>query len=405
MKSECKNCRSIVELFFSLGEMPLVNSFLKKEEEFFGEEKFDLTLGFCQRCFLVQLMNTVPPERLFRDYIYFSSTSSSFLKHCEDLANCLVSRLNLETGNLVLELASNDGAFLQFFKKVGIRILGVDPAKNIAHVANERGIKTIPEFFNYNFAKKLKEKQGIEADLIFGANVLAHVPEIRDFVSGVKTILASKGTAVFEFPYVKGLMENKFDTIYHEHVFYYSLLALRNLFQAEDLEIYDVEMTPMQGGSLMIFASHPGKFPISTNVKNLADVELKDNFDKISTYKKIGENVGKLKIELVSLLEDLQSNGKKIAAYGAAAKGTVLMNYFGIAPYLDFIADKAVAKHGLYTPGTRMRVYPPEKVYQEKPDYLLILPWNITDEIVEQYSDYQKQGGKFIVPVPEVKII
>ena len=403
--SLCKNCKSLVEPFFSLGKMPLVNSFLKKEEEFSGEEKFDLTVGFCAKCYLVQLMNTVPPERLFRDYVYFSSTSSSFLKHCENVAASLTKKLGLISQNLVFEIASNDGAQLQSFKNLGIRTLGIDPAENIAKVANERGITTIPEFFNHNFARKLKEEQGTEADLVFGANVLAHVPEIRDFVSGVKTILAPKGTAVFEFPYIKGLMENKFDTIYHEHVFYYSLLALRNLFNAANLEIYDVEMTPMQGGSFMIFVSHPGKFPISPNVKNLADAEFKDNFDKIATYKKISENVNKLKTELVSLLEDLKSKGKRIAAYGAAAKGTVLMNYFGIAPYLDFISDKAEAKQGLYTPGTHLMVYSPDKVYKERPDCLLILPWNIADEIVEQYSDYKKQGGKFIVPVPEVKII
>lgn len=401
----CKNCKSSIEPFFTLGKMPLVNNFLKNKEEFSDEEKFDLTVGFCPKCYLVQLTDTVPPGKLFRDYVYFSSTSSSFLKHCEDLAGRLVSRLNLETASLVLEIASNDGAQLRCFKNRGIQILGIDPAKNIAKVANEKGIKTLPKFFNFEFTKKLKKEQGITADLVFGANVLAHVPEIRDFGKGVKEILSPAGTAVFEFPYIRGLLENKFDTIYHEHVFYYSLLALRNLFQAEDLEIYDVEMTPMQGGSLMIFVSHPGKFPVSQNVKKLVDNELKDNFDKIATYKKIGENVGKLKTELVYLLKNLKADGKKIAAYGAAAKGAVLMNYFGIAPYLDFIADKSVAKHGLYTPGTHLTVYSPEKVYQEKPDYLLILPWNIADEIVEQYADFQKTGGKFIVPVPNVKII
>ncbi|MEK7151428.1 MAG: methyltransferase domain-containing protein [Patescibacteria group bacterium] len=381
-----------------------MNNFIRKEQ-ISDEKKFDLTIGFCSKCFLVQLTNIVPPADLFESYLYLSSTSSSFLRHCEDLANRFSKRFNLGPQNLVVEIASNDGGQLGFFKNLGIRTLGIDPAKNIAKVANEKGIKTLPEFFNFKLARKLREEQGITADLVFGANVLAHVPEIRDFVRGVKEILSSAGTAVFEFPYLRGLFENKFDTIYHEHVFYYSLIALRNLFNAENMDIYDVEMTPMQGGSLMIFVSHTGKFAINQNVISLASRELEDGWDKIDAYKKIDENVNKLKTELVSLLTELNSKGKKIAAYGAAAKGTVLMNYFGIGQHLDFISDKAESKQGLYTPGTHILVHAPDKVYQEKPDYLLILPWNITDEIVNQYSDYQKQGGKFIVPVPSVKII
>jgi SAM-dependent methyltransferase len=306
---------------------------------------------------------------------------------------------------LVLEIASNDGAQLQYFKELGIQILGIDPAENIAKVANEKGIKTIPEFFNFAFAKKIK-KERILADLVFGANVLAHVPEIVDFLKGVKLILKPKGTAVFEFPYIKGLMEKKFDTIYHEHVFYYSLLALRNLFQKVNLEIYDVEMTPMQGGSLRIFVSHPGNFKISKNVEELVNQEIKEGFNKLETYQKLNENVLKLKEDLLNLLEKLKSQGKKIAAYSAPAKGNVLLNYFGIGKnYLDFIVDKSEAKQGLYTPGTHLLVYPLEKIYQEKPDYLLVLCWNIADEVIEQLKDYHDAGGKFIIPIPEIKII
>lgn len=383
----------------------MVNSFLKKKKDFLSEKKFDLTVGFCPKCYLVQLTKTVPPEEMFRNYVYFSSTSSLFLKHCEDVAEELVKKLNLSSKSLVLEIASNDGAQLKAFKKRGVRVLGVDPAKNIAKVANKEGIETVPDFFNYKFAKQLKDKKGIMADLIYGANVLAHVPKITDFVKGVKEVLAKGGTAVFELPYIRGLFENKFDTIYHEHVFYYSLVALRNLFHSAGLDIYDVKMTPMQGGSLMIFASHPDNFSVSQNVEKLVKKELKDGFDKLATYKKINNNVSKLKTELLFLLKKIKTGGKRIAAYGAAAKGTVLMNYFGIAPYLDFISDKSVAKQGLYTPGTHLMVYPPEEVYKRKPDYLLILPWNIADEIVKQYGDYKKAGGKFIVPVPRVKVI
>jgi len=407
MKSDtnCRNCNSKIIEFFSLGQMPPINSFLKKEE-IINEKKYNLSVSFCPKCYLVQLIDTIPPEDLFRDYIYFSSTSKYFLEHCKKVAYNLTKKLNLGPESLVLEIASNDGAQLQYFKKLGIPVLGIDPAGNIAKVANEKGIKTIAEFFNYNFAKKLKEEQNIQADLVFGANVLAHVPEIVDFVKGVKEVLKSKGTAVFEFPYVKGLMKNKFDIIYHEHVFYYSLIALINLFKNADLEIYDVKMTPMQGGSLMIFASNPGVFPINENVKNLTKEEIEGGFDKIETYQKISENVLKLKNELIGLLEKIKSDGKRIAAYSSPAKGNILLNYFGINNnYLDFIVDKSEAKQGLYTPGTHLLVYPPEKIFEEKPDYLLILCWNIVNEVIEQLKDYHNAGGKFIIPIPNIKIL
>jgi len=403
-KMNCRNCNKKIINFFSLGQMPLVNFFLKKEE-IPHEKKYDLSVGFCPKCYLVQLINTVSPEELFRNYIYFSSTSKSFLEHCRKIADYLTRRLKLGPESLVLEIASNDGTQLQFFKELGIKILGVDPARNIAEVANKKSIPTISEFFNYEFAKKMKEEQGVQADLVFGANVLAHVLEIVDFVKGVKEILKPKGTAVFEFPYIKGLMENKFDIIYHEHVFYYSLLALRNLFKKADLEIYDVEMTPMQGGSLLIFISHPNNFPMSENAKNLADQELKDGFDKIETYQKINENVTKIKEDIIFLLEKIKKEGGKIAVYSAPAKGNILLNYFGIKNYLDFIVDKSEVKQGLYTPGTHLLIYPPKKVHQEKPDYLLILAWNLAEEIIDQLKDYHESGGKFIIPIPKAKVI
>jgi len=401
----CRNCKTEIIEFFSLGQMPPVNCFLRKEE-IINEKKYNLSVGFCPKCYLAQLINIIPPEEIFRNYVYFSSVSKYFLEHCKDVAQNLTKKLNLNKDSLVLEIASNDGAQLQYFKELGIPVLGVDPAKNIAKVANEKGIKTIPEFFNYNFAKKLKEQQNIQADLIFGANVLAHVPEIVDFLRGVKESLKERGTAVFEFPYMKGLLENKFDTIYHEHVFYYSLIALINLFKTAGLEIYNVEMTPMQGGSLMIFASNPGVFPITENITNLKKEELESGFDKLETYQKMNENVSKLKNELVNLLEKLKSEGKKIVAYSAPAKGNILLNYFGInANYIDYIVDKTEAKQGLYTPGTHLLVYPPEKIFEEKPDYLLVLCWNLADEVIGQLEDYHNKGGKFIIPIPDIKIL
>jgi SAM-dependent methyltransferase len=351
-------------------------------------------------------MRSVPPKDLFEDYIYFSSTSKFFVEHCKETADHLVKKLSLSSDSLVLEIASNDGAQLQAFKDLGIGILGIDPAKNIAEAANKKGIPTMPEFFNYNFAKRLKDEKNIQADLIFGANVLAHVPEITDFVKGVGKTLKPQGTAVFEFPYLKGLLENKFDTIYHEHVFYYSLIALINLFKTAGLDIYDADITPMQGGSLRIFACHAGAFPVGERVDDLAEEELANNFDKLETYQKMSGNVQNLKKEIVSLLEGIKKEGKKIAAYSAPAKGNILLNYFGIGKnYLDFIVDRSELKQGLYTPGTHLLVHPVEKIYQERPDYLLILCWNIAEEVMEQLKDYHSAGGKFIVPVPQVKEI
>lgn len=401
----CRACGEDIVQFFSLGPMPLVNSFLRKNQ-FKKEKKYDLSVGCCPKCSLIQLMESVSPDELFTNYLYFSSTSSSFLEHCRETARYLKRRLGLNSRSLVLEIASNDGSQLQCFKDLGIQVLGIDPANNVVKVANERGIKTIPEFFNYKLAKSLATKRHIKADIVFGANILAHVPQITDFLNGVKLILKPKGSAVFEFPYIKGLFEKKFDIIYHEHVFYYSMLALRNLFQKINLEIYDVGITPMQGGSLRIFASYPGEFHVSRNVKKMVTDELRNGFDRIESYQKINIAVNQLKKKIITLLKKIKSRGKIIAAYSASAKGNILLNYFGINNnYLDFIVDKAKAKQGLYTPGTHLRVYSPDKIYKDKPDYLLILCWNIADEIIKEHAEYKKSGGKFIIPIPELKII
>lgn len=401
---ECRVCRSKIIPFFSLGKIPLVNFFLKKED-FEKEKKFDLIIAFCKKCYLVQLTKTIPPEILYRNYIYFSSTSKTILEHSKKTAVYLIKRLKLTTQHLVIEIASNDGVFLQFFKRLGIQILGIDPAKNIAGVANKKGIPTIVEFFNYSLAKKILKKS-MHADLIYGANILAHVPNIVNFAKGVSILLNKKGTAVFEFPYLKGLLENKFDTIYHEHVFYYSLIALQNLFRRAELKIYDVEIVPMQGGSLRIFISHPGIFAISPRVAKLEGKEIGKKFDKLETYQAINRRIRKLKDNMRTLLMKIKSQHKTVAAYSAPAKGLVLLNYFGIGNnYLEFIVDKAKEKQGLYTPGVHMPVYPIEKINEEQPDYVLILCWNIADEVMELLTDYKKKGGKFIIPIPKVKVI
>lgn len=401
---KCRACKGYITKYFSLGHLPLANSYLKKIQ-LSKEKRYDLTIGFCSKCSLVQLMRSLPPETLFRKYLYFSSTSESFLIHSKKTAEVLKQKLKLDSDSLVLELASNDGSFLRYCKDLGLQILGIDPAKNIAKIANKNGIRTIPEFFNYSMARKLLKKKVI-ADLIYGANVLAHVPDILDFVKGVKLILKPRGSAVFEFPYIKGLLEGKFDTIYHEHVFYYSLLALRNLFNREGLVIYDVRMTPLQGGSLQIFISHPNVYRINERVRNLLKQEANAGFRKLETYKNLSNTVHKLKRELLELLVTFKKSGKSVAAYSAPAKGNTLLNYFGIGKnYLDFIVDKSSAKQGFFTPGTHLLIESPKVIMERKPDYLIILCWNIYKEVIEEQKAYKQLGGKFIVPIPKLKII
>jgi SAM-dependent methyltransferase len=401
----CRNCETQIREFFNLGQMPLVNSYLKKED-IKDEFKYELAVGFCSKCYLTQLIHTIDPAKIFCHYLYFSSVSKSFVNHCRENALFFQDKLGLDDKSLVVEIASNDGAQLQAFKDLGIRTLGIDPAKNIAEVANQRGIKTLPEFFNEKLAKKLAEDESNCADLIYGANVLAHVPEIKDFVAGVKTLLKPGGTASFEFPYLRGLFEKKFDTIYDEHVFYLGVLALDNLFATADLELYDVDITQVQGGSLRLLIGHTGQHEITQKLIDLRNEEKTLGYDKIESYKKIAIDVEGLKNELITKLDSIKSQGKSIAAYSAPAKGNVLLNYFGIGKnYLDFVVDITPAKQGLYTPGTHLEIFPVDKIEREKPDYLLVLCWNLADEITGQLSDYRRRGGKLIIPVPEIRVI
>lgn len=400
--TKCRVCDVQIIKFFSLGNMPLVNAFRKKLDT--REKKYDLSIGFCPNCYLVQLMEHVSPKEMFEDYVYFSSVSQSVLEHSKATAEYLSKRLGLTKDSLVIETGSNDGVHLQFYKKKGIRVLGIDPAKNIAKVANEKGIPTLPEFFNLSLSKKLAS-QNKKADLFYGANMFAHVPQIVDFVKGLKTVLKEKGTAVFESPYIEGLLENKFDSIYHEHVFYYSLIALQNLFKKVGLEIYDIDFVSMAGGSLRVFVAHPGVYKVSPNVTKLINVEMGNGFDKIGTYRKMNNRIEKLKKDILSLLNKFKKEGKSIAAYSIPAKGVILLNYFNIGKYLDFIVDKSPAKQNLYVPGTNIKVFEVKKIMEDKPDYIFILAWNLADEIIKQLDEYRKIGGKFIIPIPQIKIL
>lgn len=401
---KCRSCDVKTKKFFSLGDMPLVNSFLK-EENIKNEKKYELALAYCPNCHLVQLTENVPPEEMFTDYIYFSSVSKTILDHAKNTSNDFISKFNLNKNSLVFEIASNDGYLLQFFKERGVNVLGIDPAKNIAKVANDKGIKTIPDFFNLAKAKELKKKN-IKPDLIFGANVLAHVPEIDDFAKGIKEILPESGVAIFEFPYAGGLFEGKFDTIYHEHVFYYTLIAVKNVFKRVGLNLYDYEMVPMQGGSLRIFLKHNSVAKETTRLKKLLAKEQALGYNTLESYNELSNKIKKIKQDLLAILDKIKASGKSIAAYSAPAKGLILLNYFQIGHnYLGFIVDKAKEKQGLYTPGVHMLVHPPEKVLNDMPDYLLILCWNIADEVMSQMDNYKNNGGKFIIPIPDPRII
>lgn len=383
--------------------MPLVNSFLKNNQ-IKNEKTFELGVAYCPRCNLVQLTKTISPEILFKDYIYFSSVSETLLIHAQETAKKFQKKYKLSSDDLVFEIASNDGYQLQYFKNLGIKVLGIDPAKNIAKVANKKGIKTIPDFFNKKTAIRLR-KQGVAPKIIYGQNVLAHVPKIHDFALGVKILLPEQGIASFEFPYGKGLLEGKFDTIYHEHVFYYTLTSVKNVFASVGLCVYDYEITPMQGNSLRIYIKHSQSSHETQRLKKLLEKEKSDGYTKFSTYKRLSKIVAASKKSMINRLDAIKKSGKTIAAYSAPAKGLILLNYFEIGSnYLDFICDKAKEKQDLYAPGIHMKIYPPNEVLSRQPDYLLILCWNIAEEVIDQMKDYKDKGGKFIIPIPHIVI-
>jgi len=387
MKSKsCLGCLQILpKPFLDLGEMTLANAFIQSEQAGQKEEKFPLAVAYCPNCHLVQLTSIVSPERLFGEYLYFSSYSDAFLAHAKAMALSLAERFSLGPETRVIEVASNDGYLLQYFKERGIPVLGVEPAKNIATVAEGRGIPTLNRFFGPEAVTTIQEDFG-PADLVIGNNVLAHVPTINEFLQAVGSCLKVTGTAVFEFPYVKELLDRtEFDTIYHEHVFYYSLTAIEFLAQRAGLELYDVTRQPVHGGSLRVFLQHKGNFKIKSSVTNLLAEEKASGLTDLKRYTAFSKNVVGLKDDLSQLLRRLKDSGKRIAAYGAAAKGSTLLNYFGIGPeILDFVVDRSPYKQGRLMPGVRLPIYAPEKLLEAMPDYVLLLAWNFADEVMAQ---------------------
>lgn len=409
MKSAEPSCRICGERnlqpILSLGETPLANSLLRKEQLSEPEPRFPLDLYFCPACKMVQITETVPPERLFREYLYFSSFSDTALENALTIVNRMILEKGLDSNHLVIELASNDGYLLQFYKKQNVQVLGIEPAQNIARVANERGIRTLNEFFGASLAKRLAEEEK-RADVVHANNVLAHVADTNDFVAGIKTILKPNGTVVIEAPYVKDTIDNvEFDQIYHEHLCYFSLTSLKNLFARHGLTIVDVERLPIHGGTLRVFVEHATEASVKQAVADLLRKEEAWGVQASGFYQTFGERVEDLRENLLKLLRELKSMDKRIAAYGASAKGSTLLNYFGIGrETLDFVADRSTVKQGLFTPGTHLPIVAPESLLRERPDYVLLLTWNFADEILAQQEEYRRQGGKFIVPIPALEI-
>ena len=405
----CQFCGATLHhTFLDLGMSPLCESYVDPDQLNHMERFYPLHVYVCDRCFLVQLLEYVSPEQIFSDYAYFSSYSDSWLKHAKTYVEMVLDRFRLDRNSQVVEIASNDGYLLQYFADRGIPVLGIEPAANVAAVAKEKGVATVVSFFGEKTARLLAD-EGRQADLLLGNNVLAHVPDVNDFVKGMKILLKPDGIITMEFPHLMRLIEgNQFDTIYHEHFSYFSFITACRVFGAHGLTIFDVEELPTHGGSLRIFASHTGASdrPISDHVKNLQCREEAAGFCRLEAYLSFGSQVEETKRRLLAFLINAKTDHKSVVGYGAPGKGNTLLNYCGIrTDFLDYTVDRSPYKQGKYTPGTHIPIFPPEKIGETRPDYILILPWNLRNEIIQQLDYVRDWGAQFVVPVPEVKIL
>jgi len=405
----CRSCGTTdLQRVLYLGEVPLANALLTEERlRSESEPRFPLTLAFCPECSLLQILETVEPEVLFRDYVYFSSFSDTMLRHAKEEAGMLRDRLGLGGDSLAVELASNDGYLLKNFVDMGVPVLGIEPARNIATVAERNGVRTVAEFFDMTLARRLRD-EGTRADVVIGNNVLAHVADLAGFVGGAAHILKDEGLAVFEFPYVGEMIEKlEFDTIYHEHLCYYSLHSVSGLLERNGLRTVDVERHDIHGGSLRVFAARATSgAEASRAVEELLEKERAKGMTGVAFYGAFAERVSRLKDALLGELRRRKEAGQRLAAYGASAKGSTLLNFFGIdGSLLDFIADRSTAKQGKFAPGNHLPIVAPEALAERRPDAVLLLTWNFADEILKQQSAYLSSGGQFIIPVPQVRTV
>ncbi len=404
----CRFCGTpLSHTFVDLGMSPLCESYLTSEHLNQMEPFFPLHVQVCSECFLVQLPEYVAPEKIFTEYAYFSSYSDSWLAHSKSYAEKMIERFSLSSSSLVVEVASNDGYLLQYFVERKIPVLGIEPAANVAAVAIQKGVPSLVKFFGKETASELAAS-GCRADLLLGNNVLAQVPDLNDFVAGMKILLKPQGIITLEFPHLQRLMEqNQFDTIYHEHFSYFSLLTTERILAAHGLVLFDVEELPTHGGSLRVYARHAedGSKPVGKRVTELRSREESLGYRNLETYSRFAEQVKETKRKLLEFLIHAKRSGKRIAGYGAPGKGNTLLNYCAIrTDFLDYTVDRNPYKHGRYLPGTHIPIFPPDRIRETRPDYVLILPWNLKDEIIKQTAYIREWGGKFVVPIPEVQI-
>jgi SAM-dependent methyltransferase len=386
---------------------PLCESFLSADQLNRMEAFYPLHAWVCDRCFLVQLEEYVSGEEIFTDYAYFSSFSDSWLDHCRRYVDQMIDQLHLTPESSVVEVASNDGYLLQYFVKRGIPALGIEPAANVAKAAEERGVRTLVKFFGRDTARELAAA-GERPDLILGNNVLAQVPDLNDFVGGIKILLGERGVVTIEFPHLhETVMGNQFDQVYHEHFSYFSLYSVERIFAAHGLVVYDVERLPTHGGSLRIYARHAedASQPLTERLLALRELESAAGVDTVEYYERFEERARETKRKLLEFLIGAKRAGKRIVGYGAPGKGNTLLNYCGIrTDFVDFTVDRNVHKHGKFTPGTHIPILTPDRIREARPDYVLILPWNLRTEIMQQLSYIREWGGQFVIPIPEVTV-
>ena len=405
----CRFCSAPLSVTFAdLGMSPPSNAYLRPEQLNQMERFYPLHAYVCERCKLVQLEEFESPAQIFTEYAYFSSFSSSWLQHAERYVEQMVARFGLGPQSQVVEIASNDGYLLQYFKQRGVPVLGVEPAANVAKVALEqRGVPSRVEFFGTATAQRMVA-DGIRADLLLGNNVLAHVPDLNDFVGGMPVLLARDGVVTMEFPHLLRLIEqNQFDTIYHEHFSYLSFLTVEEVFAKAGLKLFDVEELPTHGGSIRIYASHAQSArPVEPRVQRMRQLERDAGLERMDVYQAFEQQVRQTKLDVLDFLIKAKRGGKSVAAYGAAAKGNTLLNYCGVrADMVDYIVDKNPYKQDRFAPGTHVPIYGPERLAATKPDYVLILPWNIKGEVVEQMRAIRDWGGRFVVAIPHVEVL